>query len=259
MRARIAAFAFGLLMLATAAHGQSPRGKPRVPPGVDPGGVAIAIIGAGIDYTRPEIARRLARDGEGEPIGWDFIDNDRRPYNSCNGTAAETLCLNDFIEDAMERQPKTRLIVLRARSGAPQALVEVVQAAIKTPARVILMASLPPPPSAFVHEAAARYPGFVFVAISATPVTPTLPAGNAITVTLPATEDPAVAMSAAAAFSFAFGAADVLNGNPATDAAAVIRLLRQQPIQGLVNGASVAPSPSTGKQEPVPPAPGPPR
>ena len=57
-----------------------PAGKPPVPIGVDPGGVLIAIIGDGIDYTRPEIAARLARDGEGELIGWDLVDNDRRPF-----------------------------------------------------------------------------------------------------------------------------------------------------------------------------------
>lgn len=54
--------------------------KPVVPPGIDPGGVAVAVIGPGLDYTRRDIARRLARDGEGELIGWDLTDNDRRPY-----------------------------------------------------------------------------------------------------------------------------------------------------------------------------------
>ena len=38
-------------------------GKPKVPPGRDPGGVAIAVIGSGVDYTLTNIARRLARDG----------------------------------------------------------------------------------------------------------------------------------------------------------------------------------------------------
>lgn len=61
---------------------QSPptAGKPKVPPGRDPGGVAIALITTGIDYTDPRIASCLARDGEGELIGWDLIDKDRRPY-----------------------------------------------------------------------------------------------------------------------------------------------------------------------------------
>jgi len=42
--------------------------KPPLPPGRDPGGVAIALVTTGIDYTVPEVAQRLARDGEGELI-----------------------------------------------------------------------------------------------------------------------------------------------------------------------------------------------
>jgi hypothetical protein len=57
-----------------------PGTKPPVPVGVDPGGTAIALIATGIDYTHPEIRDRLARDGEGEIIGYDLIDNDNRPY-----------------------------------------------------------------------------------------------------------------------------------------------------------------------------------
>lgn len=57
-------------------------GDPPVPPGTDPGGVAVAIIETGVDYTLPVIAEHLARDGEGEIIGWDFIDNDRLPFKA---------------------------------------------------------------------------------------------------------------------------------------------------------------------------------
>jgi hypothetical protein len=39
--------------------------KPPLPPGRDPGGQAVALISTGIDYTRLDIAARLARDGEG--------------------------------------------------------------------------------------------------------------------------------------------------------------------------------------------------
>jgi hypothetical protein len=58
---------------------------PKVPPGRDPGGVAVALLTSGIDYTIPEIAGRLARDGEGEIIAWDFIDNDNRPFDVAGG------------------------------------------------------------------------------------------------------------------------------------------------------------------------------
>lgn len=61
--------------------------KPPVPPGRDPGGVAVALIGTGIDYTLPAVARRLARDGEGELIGWDLQDEDRKPFDTSKGAA----------------------------------------------------------------------------------------------------------------------------------------------------------------------------
>lgn len=66
--------------LCETALAQAPREKPPVPVGVDPGGIAIALIATGIDYTHSEIKDRLARDGEGEVIGFDLIDNDNRPY-----------------------------------------------------------------------------------------------------------------------------------------------------------------------------------
>src|SRR4029079_9055021 len=62
----LSVLAAAVLTLAT----QAQEAKPRVPPGRAPGGVAIALISTGIDYTIPEIAQRLARDGEGELVGW---------------------------------------------------------------------------------------------------------------------------------------------------------------------------------------------
>lgn len=36
---------------------------PRLAPGRDPGGTAVAILADGFDYTKPELAAVLARDG----------------------------------------------------------------------------------------------------------------------------------------------------------------------------------------------------
>lgn len=72
------------LALCETALAQATREKPRVPVGIDPGGMAIALIAMGIDYTHPEIKDRLARDGEGELIGIDLVDNDRQPYAATN-------------------------------------------------------------------------------------------------------------------------------------------------------------------------------
>ncbi|MDP6774741.1 MAG: S8 family serine peptidase, partial [Rhodospirillales bacterium] len=52
-----------------------------VPAGGDPGGVAVAVVDSGVNYTLPVIARRLARDGAGRTLGHDFWDMDARPFD----------------------------------------------------------------------------------------------------------------------------------------------------------------------------------
>lgn len=58
---------------------------PPVPPGKDPGGVAVAHVDTGVNYLLPQIAKRLARDGAGNLLGGDFWDNDRRPFDVDTG------------------------------------------------------------------------------------------------------------------------------------------------------------------------------
>jgi subtilisin family serine protease len=55
--------------------------NPPVPPGVDPGGVTVAVIDSGINYRLPIFAARLARDGAGRALGHDYGDMDDRPYD----------------------------------------------------------------------------------------------------------------------------------------------------------------------------------
>jgi hypothetical protein len=68
------------VLLLSATLAQAPAKKPNVPLGAPSRGLAVALVSDGIDYTRPTIAARLARDGEGELIGWDAVDGDRKPY-----------------------------------------------------------------------------------------------------------------------------------------------------------------------------------
>ncbi len=48
----------------------------------DARGVPVAMVDAGVNYLLPEIARRLARDRAGRPLGYDFWDLDDRPFDS---------------------------------------------------------------------------------------------------------------------------------------------------------------------------------
>lgn len=54
---------------------------PKVPPAKDASGTPVALVAGGIDYTDAALTGRLARDGEGNIVGWDFVDNDISPYS----------------------------------------------------------------------------------------------------------------------------------------------------------------------------------
>jgi hypothetical protein len=51
------------------------------PEGRDPGGPRVALIDSGLAYDLPLYRDRLARDADGEPLGYDFWDLDPWPYD----------------------------------------------------------------------------------------------------------------------------------------------------------------------------------
>ena len=115
-----------------------PAVKPPVPAGRDPGGIAIALIVTGIDYTHPEIKDRLARDGEGEIIGLDLIDGDNRPY------AATTLPGNEdgAVDTILARRilatyRHARLVPIRVDPNNKVMLARALAFAASTPARIV--------------------------------------------------------------------------------------------------------------------------
>ena len=134
LRARFA-YPLTLLLLALAASpGRAQAQDPEAPPGLDPGGPAVAIISTGLDYTDPVIAPRLARDGEGQPIAWDFVDNDQKPHARDDGgdgtrLAKLILKLND----------KVRIINVRVSRREPDMLAKAAMFVARTPARVAVI------------------------------------------------------------------------------------------------------------------------
>ncbi len=56
--------------------------NPPVPPGADPGGVAVAAVDAGVNYLLPQMSERLARDAEGAILGYDYWEMERRPFDA---------------------------------------------------------------------------------------------------------------------------------------------------------------------------------
>lgn len=126
------------LVLPAAATSQDPR----VPPDRESGGIPVAIISTGVNYTLPQIASRLARDGEGQVIGWDFADGDHRPFDTSagksppehggDGTAIASLML--------AQSPELRLSPIRFDPHNPASLGRALAFAGQTHTRVVLLA-----------------------------------------------------------------------------------------------------------------------
>jgi len=103
--------------------------NPPVPPGRDPGGVAVAHIDSGVNYLLPEIHERLARDAAGEMLGHDYWDLDTRPFDAHpaqspffpqrHGTRTASVLLNEapWIRLVPYRYPRPDM-------GRMQALIE---------------------------------------------------------------------------------------------------------------------------------------
>jgi hypothetical protein len=56
--------------------------NPPVPAGKFSPGVRVAMVDSGVNYTLPRIRDRLARDADGQTIGYDYWDLDHRPFDA---------------------------------------------------------------------------------------------------------------------------------------------------------------------------------
>lgn len=138
--------------------GFSGANDPAVPAGRNHGGYPVAIIGAGIDYTLGAVGQMLARDGEGEIIGYDLIDDDRRPF----GSGAET----DAAEILLAEGQAATLVVVRASVLQPPQLVRAIAYAARSPARIIAVFARASDPDVenVLAAAALQFPTHLFLA-----------------------------------------------------------------------------------------------
>lgn len=117
---------------------QAPAQKPPVPPGRDPGGIAIALIATGIDYTHAEIKDRLARDGEGDIIGLDLIDNDNRPYAATALPGNEAGAVDTILaRRILSTYRHARLVPVRVDPNDKVMLARALAFTAATPARIV--------------------------------------------------------------------------------------------------------------------------
>ena len=120
---------------------QSEALNPPVPPGNDPGGVAIALIDAGLNYTLPLFKDRLARNAQGKILGHDFAEDDDRPYDLDpsrsalfpihHGTAPASIIVAEA--------PKARLIPMRYPGRRFDKFADLIAAIAAGPARIASM------------------------------------------------------------------------------------------------------------------------
>lgn len=105
-------------------------GDPPLASGKDPEGVAVAVVADGFDYTRADLAKILARDGEGEAIALDTVDNDHRPFAK-EGSGTQ-------IGLAAASQTGIRLVMARVDWANADSLARSLQFVTFTPARIVL-------------------------------------------------------------------------------------------------------------------------
>ncbi|MFP6742997.1 MAG: S8 family serine peptidase [Alphaproteobacteria bacterium] len=122
--------------------GERERLNPAAPPGMDPGGVTVALVDSGVNYLLPAIAGGLARHGDGALVGYDYRDMDARPFDADparspffpqrHGTRVASVIL--------AAAPAVRLIPYRYPRPDSGRLVDLITDAAKNGARIVNLA-----------------------------------------------------------------------------------------------------------------------
>ncbi len=111
------------------------------PEGRDPGGIRVALVDSGLAYDLPLFRGRLARDGEGTPLGYDYWDLDPWPYDGDvsrgpflpirHGTAVASILAREA--------PGAALIPFRYPRPEMSRMADLVARAAKAGARILAM------------------------------------------------------------------------------------------------------------------------
>ncbi len=115
--------------------------NPPVPGGQDPGGVTVAHIDSGVNYTLPQIAARLARTPDGEAVGYDFWDMDQRPFDvDAARSPFFPLHHGTLVSSILVREaPAVRLLPYRYPRPDMSRMAEVLAHASKNGAKIVAM------------------------------------------------------------------------------------------------------------------------
>ena len=141
--------------------------NPPVPAGKDQGGVLVAVVDSGVNYTLEMVRDRLARDGSGKLTGFDYWDMDARPYDVDasrspffplhHGTAVTSIILKEA--------PAARIIPYRYPRPEMGRMAELVSAADAAGTVIVNMAmgSNKRRDWEALEAAARKYPHILFV------------------------------------------------------------------------------------------------
>lgn len=114
---------------------------PPLPAGSDPGGITVALLDTGVNYLQAAIAERLARAPDGAVLGYDFEDDDPRPFDLNLALSPfhpgrhGTLVANALLREAAP----VRLIPLRYPRSQPEKLADAVELAARQGAKILLV------------------------------------------------------------------------------------------------------------------------
>ncbi|MEM8687097.1 MAG: S8 family serine peptidase [Pseudomonadota bacterium] len=141
--------------------------NPPVPAGTDPGGVTVAHIDSGVNYTLPQIAERLARTADGDAVGYDYWDMDKRPFDvDAARSPFYPLRHGTLVSSILVREaPDIRLIAYRYPRPDMSRMAEVLAHASKNGAKIVAMplGSNTRANWAVFKDAAARHAEMLFV------------------------------------------------------------------------------------------------
>ena len=115
--------------------------NPPVPPGRDPGGVTVALFDAGLNYTLPQFAERLARRPDGKALGFDYWDMDDRPFdgNPARSPFAPQRHGTEIASVLLREAPEVRLLPYRYPRPDMKRMADMVKAADNNGAVIVSM------------------------------------------------------------------------------------------------------------------------
>lgn len=153
-----------MLLMSSAPAGE---GEPPVPRGDDPGGVAVALVDSGVNYTLAHIAPRLARDAQGRLLGRDFADGDDTPFDVVPGNKRKIdLHHGTSVASILLREaPRARLIPYRFHPSDHESFAAIVRHVAAGPARIVSMSLGGYREADWIsfREAAAAHPELLFI------------------------------------------------------------------------------------------------